>query len=183
MKPLLLNLSLASMALLGATNAISAPEFTLESPDLVAEKSIRPFQYWDQFGCEGNSTRPTLVWSNAPTQTKSFAVTFYDQDAPTGSGFWHWQVYNLPKDTTRLAETLPSQAIEGNTDLGKPGYFGPCPPIGRKHKYTFTVHALDVDTLPVPAGVTAPLTGFFIHQHSLAQATLSVYAGPRAAGE
>ena len=183
MKPQALKLTMVAMALLAANTVSAAPKFTLESPDLIAEQPIRPFQYWDQFGCEGQSTRPTLVWSNAPKQTKSFAVTFYDQDAPTGSGFWHWQVYNLPKNTTRLEETLPSQAIEGNTDLGKPGYFGPCPPVGRKHKYTFTVHALDVDTLPVPAGATAPLTGFFIHQHSLAQATFSVYAGPRTTGE
>jgi Raf kinase inhibitor-like YbhB/YbcL family protein len=142
--------------------------------------SISPAQYDNEFGCTGQSVRPALEWSGAPNGTKSFAVTMYDKDAPTGSGFWHWVVIDIPPQTTSIAATgLPEGAKEGNTDLGKPGYFGPCPPIPRKHNYVFTVYALDVDKLDAPAGATAALTGFFIWQHSLGKATLPFFAGPR----
>lgn len=86
---------------------------------------------------------PNLAWMNVPKDTKSFAVTFYDKDAPTGSGFWHWVAYDIPADTKGLpggvnGGTLPEGTVEGNTDLGKPGFFEPCPPVGRKHNYVYT---------------------------------------------
>ncbi len=136
--------------------------------------------YWDQFGCTGKSTRPKLEWTDPPEGTKSFAVTVYDKDAPTGSGFWHWVAFNIPASARGVdSDSLPEGTVEGNTDLGKPGYFGPCPPVGEKHVYIYTVHALDIEKLDAPEGATAALTGFFILQHSLAKATVSATAGPR----
>ncbi|MDH5749009.1 MAG: YbhB/YbcL family Raf kinase inhibitor-like protein [Rhodospirillales bacterium] len=155
-------------------------EFSLTSPTLKENSPISSTQYLNDFGCTGANERPVLKWNGAPEATKSFAVTFYDKDAPTGSGFWHWVVYDIPAGTTELpADSLPEGTVEGNTDFGVPGYAGPCPPVGRKHNYTFTVHALDVDKLDAPENATAALAGFFIYQHTLAKATFTVTAGPR----
>jgi len=162
------------------SSASFAAEFSLSSPDLQPGQAIKSEQYWNSFGCQGSNIRPRLKWQNAPKKTKSFAVTMYDNDAPTGSGFWHWLVHDIPLTSNSLSSTfLPEEAIEGNTDMGKPGYFGPCPPEGRKHSYTFKVYALDVEELAVPQGATSALTGFFLHQHTLQTAEITVTAGPR----
>lgn len=176
--------SIVSIAVAASLGAIAAPvaaaDFTLTSPDVAEGTSIRPAQYWNSFGCTGENMRPALNWVNSPEGTKSFAVTFYDKDAPTGSGLWHWVAYNIPASATGVdGKSLPAGAVEGNTDLGQPGFFGPCPPVGRKHTYAYTVHALKTDKLEIPAGATAPLTGFFLYQNTIATATLSVTAGPR----
>lgn len=176
--------SIVSIAVAASLGAVAAPaaaaDFALTSPDVAEGASIKPAQYWNNFGCTGENLRPALHWANAPDGTKSFAVTFYDRDAPTGSGLWHWVVYNIPASATGVdGKSLPAGAIEGNTDLGQPGFFGPCPPVGRKHTYVYTVHALKTAKLEVPAGATAPLTGFFIYQNTIATATLGVTAGPR----
>jgi Raf kinase inhibitor-like YbhB/YbcL family protein len=141
--------------------------------------------YQNNFGCTGPSQSPMLEWKNPPEGTKSYAITFFDKSAPTRSGFWHYLAYDLPADTSRLevgdltAGKLPSGAKEANTDLGKPGYFGPCPPIGRKHTYTFTVHALKTEKLDVPEGATSAIVSFYIWQNSLGEASFEVTAGPR----
>lgn len=156
--------------------------FSVFSETLRENTEISPAQYMDSFGCSGRNERPILNWVNAPVGTKSYAVTFYDQDAPTGSGFWHWVVYDIPATITRLDDgPVPTGAREGNTDFGVPGYFGPCPPIGRQHRYTFHVHALDTERLDVPENATGALAGFFIHRHTLAKASFTVIAGPRKA--
>ena len=167
-----------------ATSPAHAAGFSLTSQALQAGAPIGPQHYWNNFGCSGGNVMPDLAWSGAPAGTKSFAVTLYDKDAPTGSGFWHWVAYDLPAATAGLpgganGTALPSGAIEGNTDLGKPGFFGPCPPVGRVHTYEYTVHALKVDKLPVDKGMGPALVGFFIWQNSLGKATLDVQAGPR----
>ncbi len=154
--------------------------FSLTSPSLPKNTPISPDQYLNDFGCTGANERPALCWQGTPDGTKSFAITFYDEDAPTGSGFWHWVAYDIPPGTTELsADSLPEGTQEGNTDFGIPGYFGPCPPIGREHRYTFTIHALDTEKLEAPENATAALTGFFIYQHTIAKATFTVIAGPR----
>jgi len=161
-----------------------AAEFTLASRAVGNGKAIGAEHYWNEFGCSGRNVMPDLAWRNAPAGTKSFAVTFYDRDAPTGSGFWHWVAYDIPADTAALpggvaGGALPAGAQQGNTDLGKPGFFGPCPPLGRKHRYVYTVHALKVDKLPLPAGATPALVGFHLWQNRIGEARLSVTAGPR----
>lgn len=167
-----------------ALNVASAADFKLTSPELRHMQAIEPAHYWNNFGCSGDNMAPKLKWANPPAGTKSFAVTFYDQDAPTGSGFWHWVVYDIPANVTALeggkdGGTLPAGAVQSYTDLSKPGFFGPCPPVGRKHRYQWTIHALKVDKLPVEPSISPALVGFFIGQNRIGQAQLTVTAGPR----
>jgi len=115
-----------------------------------------------------------------PAGCKSFAVTCYDPDAPTGSGWWHWVVVNLPADTRVLPQgsgsslvPLPEGALETRTDYGKAGYGGAAPPKGRTHRYIFTVHALDVEKLDVDADASGAMVGFNIHFHSLDRASIT----------
>lgn len=170
----------AAIVAFASVSAHAAGRFTLASPELKAKQPIKAEQYADAFGCTGANTSPALEWKNAPAGTKSFAVTYYDKDAPTGSGFWHWVVYNIPADVTRIeAGKVPAGAVEGNTDVGKPGYLGSCPPVGRKHTYVYTVHALKTDKLDIPANATAAYAGFVIYGNTIAKTTLPVIAGPR----
>ena len=130
------------------------------------------------FGCAGQNVSPQLSWSDPPAGTRSFAITCYDPDAPTGSGFWHWVVVNIPADVTSLpagasGSELPTGALETRTDFGKPGYGGPCPPEGdHPHRYLFTVHAVSVDALPVEADTSAAVVGFQLNFNTLAKASL-----------
>ncbi len=132
------------------------------------------------FGCSGGNRSPHLRWSGAPEGTRSFAVTCFDPDAPTGSGFWHWVVVNLPASTTELpldagnpaSGRLPPGALQVRTDFGKPGYGGPCPPEGDPHRYLFTVFAVGVDALPVTADTSAAVVGFQLHFNTLDKAQL-----------
>jgi Raf kinase inhibitor-like YbhB/YbcL family protein len=135
------------------------------------------------FGCQGQNVSPTLKWSNIPAGTKSLALQVYDPDAPSGSGFWHWTVYNIPSTVSELAQgagnspsTLPAGAFGGNTDFADTGatgvngnYGGPCPPTGDKpHRYIFTLFALAVPQLEVAGGVpktgSAGLYGFVLNK-------------------
>ena len=133
------------------------------------------------FGCAGGNQSPQLSWSGAPSGTKSFALTCFDPDAPTGSGFWHWLIVNIPAGTTELAldagntnaPKLPGGALQTRTDVGKPGYIGPCPPEGdHPHRYIFTLFAVSQETLPVAADTSAAIVGFNLHFNTLAKATL-----------
>ncbi|GAC1322097.1 MAG: Raf kinase inhibitor-like protein YbcL [Chloroflexota bacterium] len=133
-----------------------------------------------KFGCNGGNRSPHLAWSGAPDGTQSFAVTVYDPDAPTGSGFWHWVVVNIPPTVTELplgaghpSGPLPPGALQVRTDFGQPGYGGPCPPEGdHPHRYIFTVFAVGVDSLPVTAETSAAVVGFQLHFNTLAKAEL-----------
>ena len=133
------------------------------------------------FGCAGGNQSPHLTWSGAPSGTKSFAVTCYDPDAPTGSGFWHWLVVNVPVTTTELlldagnpqAGKLPAGALQTRTDFGKPGYGGPCPPPNdHPHRYIFTIFAVSQETLPVTSDTSAAVVGFNLNFNTLAKAAL-----------
>jgi Raf kinase inhibitor-like YbhB/YbcL family protein len=127
----------------------------------------------------GGNRSPQLSWSGAPEGTKSFAVTCYDPDAPTGSGFWHWTVANIPADVTELAEGaspagLPKGAVEGRTDFGAPGFGGAAPPKGHgPHRYIFTVFAVDTDRLDVTPENSGAVFGFNLHFHTLARASIT----------
>ena len=129
--------------------------------------------------CGGENRSPQLTWRNFPPTTKSFALICFDPDAPTGSGFYHWVVANIPASLTSLPENasnggLPQGVVQGMTDYGVSQYGGPCPPHGdRAHRYRFTIYALDV---PAIAGADPMMTGarlvFSMRGHLLAQGTL-----------
>ena len=130
------------------------------------------------FGCAGKNISPQLSWSGAPEGTKSFALTCYDPDAPTGSGFWHWVVANIPPDVTSLdlgasGSNMPAGSIETRTDVGQPGYAGPCPPPGdHPHRYLFTVFAVSEESLPVEADTSGAVVGFQLNFATLAKASI-----------
>jgi Raf kinase inhibitor-like YbhB/YbcL family protein len=167
-----------------AAGAVQAQNLTLTSPDIPEGGTIASEQVITGFGCTGGNTSPALSWSSAPAGTKSFAVSMFDPDAPTGSGFWHWVVFNIPAGTTSFAKgagdvkkkLMPKGAIQSRTDFGSPGYGGPCPPAGDKpHHYQITVFAVDVDKLPFAKNqnASAAMVGFDLHFHTLAKATLT----------
>jgi len=148
--------------------------FTLTSTDL-NDGGVLPDA---QVQAKGNAS-PQLSWSGAPEGTKSYAVTVFDPDAPTGSGFWHWTVANIPADVTALAadastSSLPAGAVQGRTDFGQPGYGGAAPPAGHgPHRYIFTVFAVDVDSLPVTSENSGAIFGFNLYFHTLAKASIT----------
>lgn len=160
-----------------------APSFALTSAAFAEGGAVPEAHVFDGFGCSGGNASPPLAWSGAPEGTRSFAVTAYDPDAPTGSGWWHWVVYDLPPSARSLAAGasgagLPAGAVEGRTDFGATGYGGPCPPEGASaHRYVFSVHALDVETLGVPPDASPALVGFMLGSHTLARATLTARYG------
>ncbi len=134
------------------------------------------------FGCAGGNLSPRLSWDGAPDGTKSFALTCFDPDAPTGSGFWHWVVVNIPPDVTSLeagagnpdSGKLPAGALQVRTDFGAPGYGGPCPPEGdAPHRYVFTLYAVGLDELPVTAETSAAVVGFQLNFNTLAKGSLT----------
>ncbi|WP_158817866.1 YbhB/YbcL family Raf kinase inhibitor-like protein [Methylocapsa sp. S129] len=160
----------------------AASAFTLTSPDINPNATIAEEQIFNGFGCAGKNVSPTLRWSGAPEGTRSFAISVYDPDAPTGSGFWHWVVVNIPADASALVKGagdakgsgLPAGALQTGTDFGAPGYGGPCPPKGDKpHHYHFTIFAVDVEKLDVDENASAAFVGFNLHFHTLAKATLT----------
>ena len=181
--------TLLAAALVAAATLAQAAGFTLSSPDIKAGAMMpKRFEY-KGFGCEGDNQSPALKWSGAPEGAKSFAVTMYDPDAPTGSGWWHWMVINLPADVNELkpdagavgGANLPKGASHARIDYGVAGWGGVCPPAGDKpHRYIFTVHALK-DKIEVPADATAALTGFMINGNSLGKASFTArYGRPKA---
>jgi len=168
-----------------SAQAVEHSAFVLTSTDLHAGRQIASAQVYSGMGCDGQNQSPQLSWKGVPEGTKSFAITMYDPDAPTGSGWWHWVVFNIPADVTSLPtgagdsskNLLPAGAALGNTDFGAPEYGGPCPPQGDKpHRYLVTVYALN-DALSIPGNATAAYVGFNIHAHAIGEATLSALYG------
>ncbi len=159
--------------------------FKLQSAMVAPNATLANEQVFNGFGCSGKNISPPLRWNGAPPATKSFALTVYDPDAPTGSGWWHWVVYDIPASVTELPQgagdsggQLPAGAIQGRTDFGAPGYGGPCPPAGDKpHRYVFTVYALKTEKLDVPAGSSAAMVGFMINANKLASASITARYG------
>lgn len=160
--------------------------FTLSSPDIPSGGTIAQHFEFDGFGCSGRNESPVLRWSGAPAGTKSFALNVYDPDAPTGSGFWHWYVIDLPADVHELAANagaaggagLPAGARQIRNDYGAYAWGGVCPPPGDKpHRYIFTVHALGVERIDVPDDAPAALTGFMVNANTLAKASFTATYG------
>jgi Raf kinase inhibitor-like YbhB/YbcL family protein len=156
-------------------------QFELTSDD-ITEGGLMPEEHvFNGMGFTGRDRSPQLRWSGAPEGTRSFVVTAYDPDAPTGSGFWHWVAINLPADTTELPtgagadnDALPGDAsYHVRNDYGQPSYNGPAPGAGAvSHRYIFTVHAVDVDTLDVTPEVAPAVVGFNLYFHTLGRAQL-----------
>ena len=145
--------------------------FTLSSNDIADGDALPHAQVY-----AGGNTSPHLKWSGAPDGTKSYAVTCFDPDAPTGSGFWHWTVANIPAEVTELPTggPVPAGAVEGRTDFGEPGFGGAAPPPGHgPHRYIFTVFAVDTDRLDVTPDNSGAVFGFNLHFHTLAKASIS----------
>jgi len=156
-------------------------KFTLVSPDIGQGKDIPDAQVFNGFGCKGKNLSPELHWSGAPEGTQSFALMVHDPDAPTGSGFWHWIVYNIPATEDHLpAEAgdpkqprgLPKGAVQGRNDFGNAAYGGPCPPPGKPHHYHFRLFALKVPKLDLPADATGAMIGFNVNANKLAETDL-----------
>ncbi len=155
--------------------------FTLISHDLKDGQKMPERHVFNGMGYSGENISPHLAWDGVPAGTKSFVITVYDPDAPTGSGWWHWLVANLPADTRSLPQGagsglggLPTQAVQARTDFGKAGYGGAAPPQGDTHRYQFSVHALDVESIEVDENASGAVVGFNLHFHSLGKATLTV---------
>ena len=164
--------------------AAQAQTMTLTSPDIKDGGTIANQQVFKGFGCSGDNISPALSWSGAPANTKSFAVSIYDPDAPTGSGWWHWLIFDIAAPIKELkpgagnvkSEAAPKSAIQSKTDFGTPGYSGPCPTPGSGfHKYIITVYALDVKNLGLDANASPALVGFTLNQHLIQKAYMIMY--------
>ncbi|MCX4170253.1 MULTISPECIES: YbhB/YbcL family Raf kinase inhibitor-like protein [Paraburkholderia] len=202
MKLLCRLLSATSLSILLAASAVAQPptDFKLSSPDIAPGGKIDNKFVLNAFGCTGGNVSPALVWKNAPAGTRSFALQVYDPDAPSGSGWWHWTVYNIPAAVTQLPRgagndpsRLPVGANPGMNDFQDTGavgsngnYGGPCPPVGDKpHRYIFTLYALSVDDFYAAAGIpktgTAALHGFALDKalgdKVLGKASFAAYYG------
>jgi Raf kinase inhibitor-like YbhB/YbcL family protein len=163
-----------------AKKSATAGKFTLVSPDIGKDNPIAVDQVFNGFGCKGKNLSPALFWSGAPAGTQSFAIMVHDPDAPTGSGFWHWVVYNIPASAVSIpAEAgdvkkkgMPVGVVQGRNDFGAFGYGGPCPPPGKPHHYHFRIFALKVPKLDVPNDATAALIGFNVNANKIAETDL-----------
>ncbi|MFG2006417.1 YbhB/YbcL family Raf kinase inhibitor-like protein [Spirillospora sp. NPDC048911] len=152
------------------------PPFNVESDDVTHDEQLSNKHVFNDWGFSGENVSPHLRWSGFPAETKSFAVTCFDPDAPTGSGFWHWVVFDIPADVTELATGAGSEdskiGIQARNDYGTKAFGGAAPPPGAPHRYVFTVHALDEETLGIDSGVSPAVAGFNITAHTLARASI-----------
>ena len=168
-----------------ALHAKTTPPFTLHSQEIKADATLSEEQVFNGFGCHGKNRSPALQWQSAPKGTQSYALTVYDPDAPTGSGWWHWVVFNIPATSQGLPAAIPADgkglppgAVQSLTDFGQPGFGGACPPVGDKpHRYRFTLHALKAAKLDLPASSMPALVGFMIHANQLAETSFTAYYG------
>jgi Raf kinase inhibitor-like YbhB/YbcL family protein len=170
--------ALSLLVVAGLVSASAANAMTLTSADIKPGGKIADEQVFNGWDCTGKNVSPALAWSGAPKGTKSFAVSVYDPDAPTGIGFWHWWVANIPADAASLPKGagsgtgLPAGTVQAPNDFGEIGYGGPCPPKGAPHHYQITVYALDADKLDVDKDASPAAVSHNVHAHTLAKATL-----------
>ena len=184
-----LAIALAGLSGLCAAQVKSSPHsrFVLSSPDAQLAVKVPEAYTANLFGCTGGNMSPPLQWSGAPSGTKSFVVTLFDPDErSTPSGWWHWVVYDLPSTVDSLpkgsgmehSSVLPAPARQGRTDLGNDAYHGPCPDKGDPpHRYTFTVYALSVDRLDVPADSSGAMVVSTAKEHLLGKAVFIAHYG------
>ena len=173
-------LSLAAAAIVSlGVSAAHADEFKITSPDIKEGQPMDLLHVYKGFGCEGENQSPALTWSNAPAGTKSFVVTAYDPDAPTGSGWWHWLAFNIPANVNKLARNagaeggMPEGTIQSKNDYGDKFFGGACPPAGKMHRYEFKVYALGVEKLDLSADTNAAVVGYMTKANSIGEAVLT----------
>ena len=168
--------------LLSVSSLLAQKTFTLTSKDLGGQATKT--EEFNGFGCSGKNQSPQLSWANAPEGTKSFAITMYDPDAPTGSGFWHWVVFDISSNINELvtnagntaANLAPKGAIQSVTNYGAAGFGGPCPPEGHGlHQYVITIHALKTDKLGLDAKADPAIVGYYLWMNTLAKASIVSY--------
>ncbi|MFT7684110.1 MAG: Raf kinase inhibitor-like YbhB/YbcL family protein [Moritella dasanensis] len=174
-------LKLLSVLSLSVSASVFAGSFTLSSEDIAQGQYMSKTQEFNGFGCSGGDVSPQLAWVNAPKGTKSFAITAYDPDAPTGSGWWHWQIVNIPMTVMEIpagaGDTKTNRAPVGSTqiqnDYGSRGFGGVCPPEGHGiHHYRFTIHALSVERLELPEDASGALAGYMINGNTIESSTI-----------
>lgn len=165
-------------------NTAFARNFALNSPQLEEGGRLMEEQVFSGFGYTGKNISPALNWEGAPENTKSFAVTVYDPDAPTGKGWWHWIVFNIPVSVNNLAKNAgnpkldlaPEGSIQSITDFGSYGYGGAAPPLKDKaHRYEFTLYALDIERLPFDVNTPPDTVSSYLKRHFLAESTITAY--------
>lgn len=172
------------IAITFCTSAIAyahTDSLTLTSQDIAQGKHMNQAQEFNGFGCTGGDLSPHLKWNNVPEGTKSFAITAYDPDAPTGSGWWHWQIINIPKDVTEISsgagstkeDLAPKGSMQIKSDYGSRGFGGACPPPGHGvHRYRFTLHALSVEKIELPEDASGALAGYMINANTIEASTI-----------
>ncbi len=155
---------------------------TLVSPQIRNGQPLLNSQLFNHWGCKGKNLSPELAWDHVPAGTRSFAITMFDPDATTGSGWWHWVMVNIPKEVRFLVADagnrngllMPKGAQMQRNDFGYHGYGGSCPPPNTvPHRYIFTVYALSVDELGIPADASPALANYFIHQYKIDEVKIS----------
>lgn len=154
----------------------------INSPEIAPNAMISNKNIFKGFGCNGENISPQIRWSNAPLGTKGYALTVYDPDAPTGSGWWHYVAVNIPLNYSELPAAFGAEnkfeikdgIKQVRNDFGVHNFGGPCPPVGDKaHRYIFTIYALKTEKLDIPESATAAFAGFMINQNTISKASFT----------
>jgi len=166
------------LSIFSQKNMAQTTAFSISSKDLGKYFSLK--QVYDKYNCGGMNISPQLYWENPPEKTKSFAITMFDPDAPTGKGWWHWLIFNISPQIKELpsgagsinANSLPPEIIQSINDYNEYGYGGPCPPPGKAHRYFITIYALNVPALNIPPETPPELAYKKIRAHTIEKAKI-----------
>lgn len=169
-----------------SVNHAQSAGFVIQSSDIQSNSTISNKHVFNSFGCMGENIFPQISWKNAPKETKSFALTVYDPDAPTGSGWWHYVAINIPATYSELPANFGEKdkflttdnIAQIRNDFGMYKFGGPCPPKGDKpHKYVFTIYALKSEMIELNEAATAANAGFMINQNMISKASFRAKYG------